>query len=68
MSWQYLAKAVYSGAVAFIGQVAIILVDDAVIADITQGQWAVIAGFTLAAFGGVLGLQELPAKVATGIR
>lgn len=68
MTWTFFTKAVFAGLTVFIATVGAILVGDTVLADVTQGQWFFIAGAVLAAFGGVLGLQEAPATVATSIR
>jgi hypothetical protein len=68
MTWQYAIKAVYAGAVVFLGAVGAILVGDATVVDITQGQWVAISLATLVAVGGVFRLQAAPASVATGIR
>ena len=68
MTIPYAIKAVYAGAIAFIGGVAAIVVGDATIGTITDGQWVVIVLATVVAIGGVLGLQAAPASVATGIK
>ena len=68
MTIQYAAKALYAAATAFLAAIATVLVDGATVSDITQGQWVVIAGFALAAAGGVFGLQAAPANVATSTK
>ena len=65
---QYLIKALYAGLTVFLGGVAAIVVGDATIGSITDGQWIVIVLATVIAVGGVLGLQAAPATVATGIK
>jgi hypothetical protein len=65
---QYFVKAIYAATAAFLSAVAVVLVDDATFGDISQGQWVVIAGFTLAAFGGILGFQNAPSTVATSVK
>ena len=57
---QWIAKALYAGAVAFLGAVAAILVGDVGFADITAGQWVTIALATVLAVGGVFGLKNGP--------
>ena len=52
------AKAVFAGITMFVGSTAAVLVDDRSLGDITDGQWFTIAGFTLAAFGGVYGIRN----------
>ena len=59
MDWiQYVAKAIYAGAVAFLGAVAAILVGDVGFGDITAGQWVTIALATILALGGTFGLRN----------
>ena len=66
----YAAKALYAGAVTFLGAVGAILVGSDTIgfSDITSGQWITIALATLVALGGVLGLQNAPASVSTSVK
>jgi hypothetical protein len=56
----YYAKAIYAAAVAFLGALVTVMVDDAGFDDITDGQWlsAVLAG--LVAGGGVAGITNKP--------
>lgn len=66
MTWQYLIKALYAGAVAFLGALlAVVNVPEA--NGVTLASWIAIGLATLFAVGGVLGLQAAPATVATGI-
>ena len=65
MTFQYLTKAIYAGAVMFLGSVGAILVGDVGFGDISSGQWVTISLATLVAVGGVLGLQQAPANIAT---
>lgn len=51
-------KALYAGVAMFVGSTAVVLVDDASLGDVTDGQWFTIAGFTLAAIGGVYGIRN----------
>ena len=67
MTFQYLTKAIYAGAVTFLGAwLAVLQVPGA--EGVTQASWIAIALATLFAVGGVLGLQAAPATVATGIK
>lgn len=59
---KYAAKAIYAGVATFVASTAVVLVDDANLGDITDGQWFVIAGFTIAAVGGVFGLTNVPKR------
>ena len=70
MTIQYLAKALYAGAVAFLGPiVTLLLADDKLgFGDVSLGVWGSALLFAIIAFGGVLGLQAAPATVATGIK
>lgn len=49
-------KAVYSGAMAFLGGLATVLTGTTGIGDLTAGQWVTIGAFTLGAIGGTYGL------------
>jgi hypothetical protein len=49
-------KACYSAALAFCGSLAVVLIGSEPLSGVTTGQWVVIAGTTLAAFGGTFGL------------
>jgi thiosulfate reductase cytochrome b subunit len=51
-----LLKAIYGGALAFLTGLSTVLTGDASMAAVTDGQWVVIAAWTLAAFGSVYGL------------
>ncbi len=68
---QYYVKATYAAAVAFIGSAGAALGqigDGAAFGQIETVAWLLIAGSTLAAFGGVLGWQNAPARVSTSVR
>ena len=65
----YAAKAIYAGAVVFLGSVSAILVGDVSgFSDINDGQWVTIALAVLVAVGGVFGLQAAPSKISTSTR
>ena len=64
MTWQYLAKAIYAAAIAFLGGLGTALTDPGV----TGQQWVFIALATLFAFGGILGWQSAPASVSTSVK
>ena len=67
---QYYAKAVYAGVVYLIGSLTAALValgDGAGLGDLTTTAWLIILGGTVAAIGGVLGLQKAPASVSTSV-
>lgn len=49
-------KGLYSAGLAFLGSLAVVLVGSEPLSQVTTGQWVVIAGATLAAFGGTFGL------------
>jgi len=67
-NFAYAAKAIYAGAVVFLGAVGAILVGDVGFGDITSGQWVTIGLATLVAVGGVFGLQAAPPNVSSSIR
>lgn len=49
-------KAIYSGSVAFLGMLTMVLVGSSTFADITDGQWVTACLFGLTAAGGTFGL------------
>ena len=49
-------KAIYSGGVAFLGMLSMVLVGSNTFASITDGQWVTAALFGLTAAGGTFGL------------
>jgi hypothetical protein len=49
-------KAIYSGAISFLGMLSTILTGPAHFSDVTDGQWTTILLFTLVAVGGTFGL------------
>lgn len=61
----YAVKAVYAGSVVFLGSVGAILVGDVGFAEITAGQWVMIALAVLVAVGGVFGLQKAPSNISS---
>lgn len=52
------AKAVYAGAVGFLGSITVVMVNDVSFGDVSDGQWlsAVLVG--LIAGGGVYGIRN----------
>jgi hypothetical protein len=54
---QYI-KAIYGALAAAVAALGTVMVGSVEIGDVTQGQWVAIAGFTLAAGGGVFGLNN----------
>lgn len=52
------AKAIYAFVVAGLGSIVTVLVDDASIGDLTDGQWASAILVALVAGGGVYGLKN----------
>ena len=62
---QFYVKAVFAGAVAFLGTLATALAESS---EVTSQQWVTIALATLIAFGGILGWQAAPASVSTSVR
>jgi len=70
MSIQFLAKGIYAGVVAFLGPIVVVLLADDKLGfgDVSLGIWFSALLFGIIAFGGVVGLQEAPATVATSIR
>jgi len=67
MTIPYAIKAVYAGAITFLGGLlAVLQVPGA--DGITSASWVAIGLATLVSVGGVLGLQAAPKTVATGIK
>lgn len=62
---QFYVKAIFAGAVAFLGTLATALAESATV---TSQQWVTIALATLLAFGGILGWQAAPASISTSVR
>jgi hypothetical protein len=54
-------RAIFAGLVAFGTALTTVLVDDASIGDLTDGQWLIAALGALIAFGGVWGITNKPA-------
>ena len=70
-TFQYLVKALFAALTAFLGSLGAALVqigEGAQFSEVETVAWVLILGATLAAFGGVLGLQNAPATVATSTR
>lgn len=68
MNIPYYVKAIYASVMAFLSGLlsALLAIDEAAaIGDITTAGWIVIILATLAAGGGILGLQAAPASIAT---
>jgi hypothetical protein len=55
-----IAKALLASAIAGLGSLAAVLVGDASLGDVTDGQWATIVLATLVALGGVWGIPNKP--------
>ena len=70
MNFQYYVKALWAGAIAFLGPISGALLVSAEIGfgDLSAGVWVSAAVLGLAAFGGVLGWQAAPANVSTTVR
>ena len=68
MTWQYLIKAIVATAIAVIGALAVVVVGDMTLGDLTTGQVIALIAVGLAEIAAILGLQEAPAKIATSIR
>ena len=63
MTVQYFVKAVYAGAVAFLGS----LLTGMQAGELTGIVWVTISLATVLAIGGVLGLQAAPASIAVSV-
>ena len=54
-------KAAFSGVLAFLGSLAVVMVGDVGFADVTDGQWVSSVVLALASAGGVYGIPYKPA-------
>lgn len=54
-------KAAFSGALAFLGALAVVMVGDVGFGDVTDGQWVSAVLLGLASAGGVYGIPYKPA-------
>ncbi len=61
----YAAKAIYAGAVTFLGSLLAVMQSADVI---SNSSWVAIALATVIAVGGVFGLQSAPATISTSTR
>jgi hypothetical protein len=69
MTFQYVVKALYAGAVTFLGALlAAMQAAPEVGFTLSAASWVTIALATVIAVGGVLQLQALPATVSTSIK
>ena len=68
MTWQYLVKAIVATAIAVIGALAVVLIGDMKLDDLTTGQVVTLIGVGLAELAAILGLQAAPKTIATGIK
>jgi hypothetical protein len=56
------AKAIYATIISALGSLAVVLVGDAGLGDLTSGQWITVVLAALIAGGGVYGITNAPAK------
>ncbi len=70
MNLAYISKAIYAGIITFLGALlaALQAAPDIGFSDLSSAAWITIVLATLISVGGVLGLQNAPASVATGIK
>jgi hypothetical protein len=55
-------KAIYATIISALGSLAVVLVGDAGLGDLTSGQWITVVLAALIAGGGVYGITNAPAK------
>jgi hypothetical protein len=55
-------KAIYATVVSALGSLAVVLVGDAGLDDLSSGQWITVALAALIAGGGVYGIANAPSK------
>ena len=70
MSLSYYVKAIWAGAIAFLGPIsgALLVSVEIGLGDLSAGVWVSAAVLGLVAFGGVLGWQAAPPTVSTSVR
>ena len=56
------AKAIYATFVSALGSLAVVLVGDAGLGDLSSGQWITVALAAAIAGGGVYGISNAPSK------
>ena len=67
MTWQYLIKAIVATALAVLGALAVVVVGDMKLGDLTTAQVIVLIIVGLSERSAILALQAAPKAVATGI-
>ena len=55
-------KAIYATIISALGSLAVVLVGDAGLGDLSSGQWITVALAALIAGGGVYGISNAPSK------
>lgn len=68
MTWQYLIKAIVATALAVLGALAVVVVGDMKLGDLTTAQVIVLIIVGLSELSAILALQAAPKTVATGIK
>ncbi len=68
MQWNYYVKAIAAVVVAVLGALAVVVVGDMTLGDLTTAQWIAVALAGLAEFIAIIGLQRAPASVSTSIK
>jgi hypothetical protein len=69
MTWQYVAKAIWSGLVTFGSSIGAALVaTESNLGALNDGVWVVAIVLGLVSAGGILGWQAAPARISTGIK
>jgi hypothetical protein len=68
--WQFYVKALWAGGLAALGAVSggLAAVEGASLGSLPDAVWVSAVVLGLVAFGGILGWQNTPADVATGIK
>jgi hypothetical protein len=59
-------KGCYSAGIAFCASLGAVLIGSEPLSGVTAGQWVIIAGASLAAFGGTFGLSTWAGPTAAG--
>jgi hypothetical protein len=68
MQWNYYVKGFVALLIAIVGALAVVVVGDMTLGDVTTSQWLAVAAVGLAELLAVIGLQRAPATVSTSIK
>ena len=68
MNWNYYIKALAAVLISVLGALAVVVVGDMTLGDLTTAQWITVVLAGLAEFVAIIVLQRAPASVSTSIK